>query len=162
MLVSGVEHVYPTGNYEIRSFQGSKTKWTRVEGNATEALVDLKRAQRKANALAMADDAGVQVVRDPMRILLRDSYPRFVQAARDRGSKEAAEAYNRSLDEFMSGCSKTYADELTNEDLLKFHAQMRARGLSDRTVSNKHKDVPFVHPPLRPRHQESGGHYTEV
>ena len=34
-----------------------------------------------------------------------------------------------ALDEFLDGCSKTYADELTNEDVTKFHMQMKKRGL---------------------------------
>jgi len=141
VIVSGVEKSYPIGHYEIRSHAGSKLVWTRVNGGATEALAALKIAQKRANAVAMADDAGVQVVTDAKRIPLRDSYPRFVQAAIDRGSKEAAEIYERTLDEFLAGCSKTYADELTNEDITKFHIQMRGRGLSPRTIHNRHMSL---------------------
>ena len=59
-------------------------------------------------------------------------------AAFDRGSKEASEIYARTLEEFLDGCNKTYADELTHDDILKFHCQMRKRGLSDRTIHNRH------------------------
>jgi integrase len=141
VIVNGVDVAFPVGHYELRSFEGSKTKWTRIEGNATDALAALKVAQKRANAVAIADDAGVQVVLDPMRIPLRDSYRGFVQAARDRGSVEAAEIYERTLEEFLAGCSKVYADELTNDDVLKFHGQMRERGLKPRTVYNRHKNL---------------------
>ncbi|MBB5329452.1 tyrosine-type recombinase/integrase [Tunturiibacter gelidoferens] len=141
VLVGGVEVAYPTGHYELRSFEGSKTKWTRVEGNATHALDAFKNAQKIATAVAIAGDAGVKVVKDPMRIPLRDSYRVFVQAALDRKSTEAAEIYQRTLEEFLSTWKKTYADELTHEDVIKFHGEMRKRGLSDRTVYNRHMNL---------------------
>jgi hypothetical protein len=85
VLVDGVEQKYEIGHYELRSYVGSKLVYTSLkEKNATEALAALKTAQKQANAVALAGDAGVQVVLDPMRIPLRDAHPRFVQAARDR------------------------------------------------------------------------------
>lgn len=141
VLVSGVEVAYPVGHYELRSYAGSKLVYTRVSGNTSDALAALKQAQKTANAVAMAGDAGVEVVVDPMRIPLRDASPRFVQAAKDRGAKEAAEIYKRTLDEFLVGCNKTYADELTHDDVLKFHGQMKNRKLSDRTVHNRHMNL---------------------
>jgi integrase len=138
VLVGDVEMAYPIGHYALRSYNGPKLEYTRIDGGATEALAALKLAQKRANAVAMAAEVGVQVVQDSTRTALRDSYPRFVQAARDRGSSEAAEAYERALEEFLAGCTKTYADELTREDVTRFHVQMKARGLSARTVSNRH------------------------
>jgi integrase len=138
VMVGLAEKAYPIGHYALRAYSGSKLVYTRVEGGATEALAALKLAQKRANAVAMAGDAGVQIVEDSTRTRLRDSYPRFVQAARDRGSLEAAEIYERALEEFLASCPKTYADELTREDITRFHVQMKARGLSARTVSNRH------------------------
>src|SRR5258708_3640044 len=51
VIVDGKEAVFAVGHYELRSFEGSKTKWTRVKGNATEALAELKQAQKRANAV---------------------------------------------------------------------------------------------------------------
>jgi integrase len=141
VMVAGVQTIYPVGHYELGSYAGTKRVWTRVNGNATDALAALQQAQKKANAVAIAGDAGVQVVADAIRIPLRDAHPRFVQAALDRKSAEAAEIYDRTLTEFLTGCSKTYADELTHDDVLKFHKQMRGRGLADRTVHNRHKSL---------------------
>jgi hypothetical protein len=138
VLVGDAEVAYPVGYYALRAYNGPKLVYTRIKGGATEALAALKLAQRKANALAIVGDAGVQVVKDSIRTRLRDSYPRFVQAARDRGSDEAAEAYERALEEFLTGCPNIYADELTREDVTRFHVQIKARGLSARTVSNRH------------------------
>jgi integrase len=141
VMVAGVEAHFPVGHYELGSYAGSKRVWTRVDGNATDALAALKNAQKTANAVAVADDAGVQRVIDPKRMALRDAHPRFVAAAVARDSMEAAEIYERTLKDFLSGCKKTYADELTHDDILKFHASMRKRGLSPRTVSNRHMNL---------------------
>jgi integrase len=141
VTVAGVEAVYPVGHYELRSCAGSKIVWTRVTGGATEALEELRSAQKKANVVVLAKDAGVQVVLDPKRVALRDAAKKFVQAAKDRQAYEAAEIYERTLDDFLPGSDKAYADELKKEDVTKFHGQMRKRGLSDRTVHNRHKNL---------------------
>jgi integrase len=141
VTVGGVEVAYPVGHYELGSYVGSKRKWTRVAGKATDALAALKNAQKTANAVAVAGNAGVQVVIDPKRVALRETATTFVDAAAARGSMEAAEIYKRTLDDFLAGCNKTYADQLTHEDILKFHSDMRKRGLADRTVSNRHMNL---------------------
>jgi integrase len=138
VIAAGAEKIYEVGHYELRAYSGSKLVWTRLTGGATEALAALKVAQKRANAVAMAGDAGVAVVLDPKRIALRDEAKKFSLAAFDRGSKEASEIYERTLEEFLAGCNKTYADELTHDDVLNFHGQMRKRGLSDRTIHNRH------------------------
>jgi integrase len=78
------------------------------------------------------------VVTDPKRISLRDRAKQFVSEALSRGSLEASEVYQRTLDEFLAGCTKTYADQLEHADVLRFHDQLRKRGMSDRTVHNRH------------------------
>jgi integrase len=136
--VGDVEKVYEIGHYELGSYVGSKRVWTRVKGTATEALAALQTAQKRANAVAEAEDAGVKVVTDEKRAVLKTEATKFAQAALARGSNEAAELYQRTLDDFLTGCSKTYADQLTHDDVLRFHGQMRKDGLSDRTVHNRH------------------------
>jgi hypothetical protein len=101
----------------------------------------LKNAQKKATAIAIAGNAGVQVVVDPTRVVIADAIPKSVQAAIDRKSAEAAEIYKRTLDDFLATCKKTYADELTHDDVTRFLGVMRKRGLSDRTVFNRHMNL---------------------
>ena len=141
VVVDGVEVSYPIGHYVLRSYAGDKIIWTRVKGGATEALDELKDAQKRANAVAVAADAGVQVILDPKRVVLRDAAKAFVQAAKDRRAHEAAEIYERTVDDFLAGCDKIYADELARDDVTKFHGQMRKRGLAERTIHNRHKNL---------------------
>lgn len=141
VFVGGVEFIYPTGHYELRSLVGQKSVWTRVEGNASEALAALKLAQKRATATIIAGDAGIQIVVDSKRVVLRDAAKLFVGAAKDRNSLEAAEIYERTLDNFFDTCTKMYADELTRDDVTSFHVKMRKNGLADRTVKNRHMNL---------------------
>jgi hypothetical protein len=68
------------------TYSGTRRIWTPVKGNATDALAALLQAQKTANAVAVAGAAKVEVVLNPVRIPLRDSYWGFVKAAEDRGS----------------------------------------------------------------------------
>lgn len=86
-----------------------------------------------------AGAAGVRVVEEPNRLYLRMAALRFQDDAKNRGALEAAEVNRLVTEEFISITGRTFADEVTREDIFKFHKAMRTRGLSDRTMSNKHK-----------------------
>jgi integrase len=141
VMVGYVEASYTVGHYELRSFNGAKTVWTRIDGGATEALASLKTTQKRAAAKAVAQDAGVTVMEDAGRKNLKDEGKRWIESVEDRGSSEAAELYQRTMDLFMPGCRKVYADELTNDDIRAFHRQERVRGMSDRTIANRHSHL---------------------
>ena len=141
VIADGKEATFPNGHYELRFYVGSKVAYERIAGNATEALAALKLAQKRSNAVAMASDAGVRVVEEAGRRMLRAEYKRFIQAAKDRGSKEAAEVYALALEEFLAGCPKVFVDELAKEDVTRFHVALKARGMAARTVHNRHMSV---------------------
>ncbi len=141
VLVEGRERTFPTGHYELRFYVGSKVAYERIAGNATEALAALKLAQKRSNAVAMAGDAGVQVVEEAGRRTLRGESKKFIQAAKDRGSNEAAEVYALALEEFLAGCPKVFVDELAKEDVTRFHVALKARGMAARTVHNRHMSI---------------------
>jgi integrase len=139
--VNGVEVIYPVGHYELRHYEGRKLVWTRVKGEAADALIALNVARKKAAAVAAAEDAGVQVIANPSRLSLREARDRFVEAAQSRGAEEAAEVYCRAMDEFFESCTKQYVDELDHSDVIAFHRHMRGKGRSDRTAFNRHMNL---------------------
>lgn len=141
VLDGGVEVAYPEGHYELRSYEGIRTVWIRVHGNASDAGEQLKIASKKKLAVAVADEAGIKVVAEAPRKTIKDEASRFVAATLDRGSSEAAELYERSLEEFRTSCLKTYVDELEHADMTRFHASMRKAGRSPRTIANRHGHV---------------------
>jgi integrase len=141
VVVQGSERTYPVGHYELRSYSGSKTVWTRVKGNATEALAALGQARSRANAVAVAEADGLEVVTDPERVAIKDARLGYEEAALARGALEAAEVVNRAVGEFLETCKKVYIDQITREDVTKFLAAMRKRGLADRTLYNRHSNL---------------------
>lgn len=141
VVIGGEEVRVPGGHFELRSFAGSKTVWTRVNGGAAEALAALRTAQAKANIKVEAERAGVAVVPDEGRINLATARKRFVEAALSRGSAESAEVYGRSIAEFLRVTGKVYADQLDGDDMVVYHAAMRKHGLSARTIANRHGHI---------------------
>lgn len=141
VIIGGEEKRIRGGHFELRSFAGSKTVWTRIQGGAAEALAALKTAQAKASIRVEAERAGVAVVADEGRIDLAKARSKFVNAALNRGSVESAEVYGRSITEFLRVTGKTYADQLDDGDMVKFHTAMRKQGLSARTIANRHGHI---------------------
>ncbi|MBB6144741.1 integrase [Silvibacterium bohemicum] len=137
-LVGDSEQKFPIGHYELRSFQGSKTVWTRVNGGPSEALAALRTAQRKAALRIEAEQTGIRVIEEEKRISLQSALKQFKEAAEARGSLEASEVYGRTIGDFITVTGKQYADQITSADVTQFQAAMRKRKLSDRTVSNRH------------------------
>ena len=94
-LVDGVPMHFPEGHYEIKYYKGRKT----VQRNVGEDAQAAEQARdREANLLAVRHTAGaigVKVLEEPGRMNLAKEAGRFVQAAEDRGSKEAAECIRR-------------------------------------------------------------------
>lgn len=138
VTVSGVEIVYPVGHYELRSYDGSRTVWTRVEGGATDALAQQKTAQKKAAARAIAGSAGVPVVEESCRKVLREEAKKWLASVEDRGALEAFELYGRTMEGFLLICKKVYVDELTHDDILSWHRSQRVQGYAARTIANRH------------------------
>ena len=141
VVIAGEEVRIPGGHFELRSFEGSKTVWKRVNGGPAEATAALKTAQAKASARVEAERAGVAVVADDTRIDLAKAKDKFTNAALSRGSSESAEVYGRSIDDFLRVTGKVYADQLDDSDMVKFHTAMRKQGLAARTIANRHGHI---------------------
>jgi integrase len=65
----------------------------------------------------------------------------FVQAAEDRGSLRAAALYRQAVDDFLRITARTFADEITAEDVLKHQRALHGRGQAPRTIHNRHACV---------------------
>ena len=52
---------------------------------------------------------------------------------------EASRQAKNALDEFIGCTKKTFIDELKKDDVYNFHAVLRKRGLTPRTIANKHQ-----------------------
>lgn len=114
------------------------SSYVAVGKSASSADAERLRREKMASALVVAADAGLKVDAEPDRETLSAAASRYIADADARGVTEAAMQARLVLDEFQSVCRRTYLDEITREDVLRFHEALRKRGCAPRTVANKH------------------------
>ncbi len=78
---------------------------------------------------------------EPGRVNLAAKAREFIRDAEQRGANVAADVNRLVTAEFLRTVKKSYADEIRRNDLFDFHAALRKRGCSDRTVANKHARI---------------------
>ncbi|SNS77618.1 Site-specific recombinase XerD [Granulicella rosea] len=139
VTLDGVLTYCPEGRYEIRTYVDRKAVYKPAGTNAADAMAARDREANLVAAKGYAEAAGVKVEEDPGRVVLRKAALRFENDAKERGALEAAEVNRNVTDEFLAVTGRTYADEVTRDDVFKFYRALKNRGCGSRTVSNKHK-----------------------
>lgn len=142
VMVGGEPRHYEQGRYELRLYEGSRLVYVPAGDNAAEAVAARQRMEHKLAAKASAHAAGMLLpAEDPGRVSLTAKAREFIRDAEQRGANVAADVNRLVTAEFLRIIKKTYADEIGREDLFEFHAVLRKRGCSDRTVANKHARI---------------------
>jgi integrase/recombinase XerD len=70
---------------------------------------------------------------------LAGSAAAYIRDAEKRGATEAAGQARLVAAEFTRVVRRTYVDEITRDDVFRFHESLRKRGCEERTVANKHQ-----------------------
>ena len=137
-LVDGVPVHFPGSYYALRHFEGSKTVWTTVGENATDALAARDREQHLRQAKKLAVKAGVTVVeKDEVSHTLLSLKKRWLQKLEARGKRRAIETMTIAIDDFLAVTGHTYPDQIAEDSMLALYTALRNRGNSDRTIYNK-------------------------
>lgn len=141
--VGGAERKYLDGRFQVRTYEGSRMIYRDAGETASEAMTNRTKSEHLLAARNAAKIAGAKVEAEDEadRKSLSKALKDCVQAALDRGSPESAEVIDRAGRDFLRITGKTYADEVTKEDLLKFQRELRREGKSDRTIHNRHAAV---------------------
>jgi CO dehydrogenase/acetyl-CoA synthase beta subunit len=93
----------PGSYYALRHFEGSKTVWTTVGENATDALAAHDRAQHLRQAKKLAVKAGVTVVeKNEVSHTLLSLKKRWLQKLEARGKRRAVETMTIAIDDFWA------------------------------------------------------------
>ena len=125
---------YMQGRYVLRSYTDGKKVYSPIETcNPRDAVVVWGRARRMA--ASQPAEYGLR--------LLRDAAAAYVADCEQRQAMEAAAQARLTLDEFIAVMKSStpgaaYTHSLTRKNVLAYHAAMRKRGLSPRTVANRH------------------------
>jgi integrase len=136
-----VEFVSPA--YELRLYEDRQAKYIPFKSGATEADAERKKLEKspsKTAAKSAAESAGGTFVDKDDRKTLAKTAAAYIRDAQQRGAMEAADQARLVNEEFRKLLNrKTYVDEITRDDIFRFHTALRKRGCSDRTVANKHQ-----------------------
>lgn len=106
--------------YEARYYKGGKAIYEPVGRNATDAEEKRRTLQAQLSAKAIAKQAGVVVVEDPVRKTIAAAYDAYIdtQSVRIDDSQMGKIKYASSI--FLRYNSKVYVDELTETDMTGF------------------------------------------
>lgn len=129
--------------YELRLYEDRQAKYIPFKSGATDADAERKKLEKspsKTAAKSAAESAGGTFVDKEDRQTLARTAAAYIRDAQQRGAMEAADQARLVNEEFRKLLNrKTYVDEITRDDIFRFHAALRKRGCSDRTVANKHQ-----------------------
>jgi integrase len=121
---------YPQGRYVLRSYTDGRKVYAPVEtSNPALAVIALQRAKRVA--VASGDPRARLAV-------LKSAAKAYIADCEARKAMEAAAQAKLVLNEFLPLCNVTYVRGIDRATVLAYHATLRKRGLSERTVANKH------------------------
>ena len=142
-IVAGQELKFPAGYFALRYYAGAKViiEAPKDDGPA-EAEAKRRLKQARMSAAIIAKDAGIEIKESgPNRKKLGVQLSQFLSATEDRGSLRAVESHQLACREFLVVAGHQYADEIVPEDIVKFQRALTERGMSARTVSNRHANI---------------------
>lgn len=139
---NGDSKCYPEGRFQVLHYVGSKPVYVNAGLDPGDALAMRDRLARRKEIETQAGVAGIKVVPEKGRVVLREAVPKFIQRCKDTDAEEAAKSYTVALDNFMLALPDCrYVDQIDEEAMVKFGAALRKKGNGQRTISNKHKAV---------------------
>jgi site-specific recombinase XerD len=142
-VVAGREVEHKQGYYELRFYEGDKPKYEALRGATAAAAEDARKLKEaKMSVVKGAEKHGVKLATvDTVRRLLSHELRKFLKDTSDNGAHEAADVYRLACDEFLAVIDSQYVDDLVHSDVRKFQAALEKRGMSARTVKNRHTSV---------------------
>jgi len=143
-----VQRQYPKGRFFIRTYVKGKKVYTPVDGchprDAALALqnayaaVDAARRETKGSTEYASAERHHSSRANKRPSTLKDAAAAYVTYLEKKTHFEAAGAARVCLAEFREVTKVVYLSKIALDDVLTFHKALRERGLSDRTVTNKH------------------------
>ncbi len=136
VLYKGQRLKVPTdaGIWYIRWEEGHRPKWQRCQ-SMSDALHQKTCKQIELQAVSVGIDVNVS---NPSRLKLAEAFKQYIadQKVLNRSKKTLA-AHRVTTDTFLKSCSRTFLDQVERTDLLKYAANLRKNGLSERTIHTR-------------------------
>lgn len=146
-IVDGQPTHLPGSVYYLRYRQGGQRISQRVGTNPAQAMTAklqrehlLKGAQLGfAAPIVSADPTPARKPARPAkeRVALLEAKKKYIRDIDAQRGYGTARGYENSLDTFIEGCTKTYLDELTREDVMDFITRLSREKKAPKTISNR-------------------------
>jgi integrase len=125
--------------YQVRCYENRQLKYRNAGKNASDAETLRRRIEAQTTVKADAVKAGLKVEANEDRRTISGSAAAYIRDAEQREAMEAAAQARSVTAEFSKLCRRTYVDEVTRDDIFRFHTALRKRGCAERTIANKHQ-----------------------
>src|SRR5580698_6881140 len=107
--------------YQVRYYENRKLKYRNAGKNASDAETLRRRIEAQTTVRADAIKAGLKVEADEDRRTISGSAAAYIRDAEQRGALEAAAQARSVTAEFSKLSRRTYVDEVTRDDIFRFH-----------------------------------------
>ena len=134
--IKGEQLHFKGANYWITWYENGKKKWEKVGPSAADARTFQKR--REATLVAVNHGVDVRTDEDASRVTVVTAVAQYVGDIAAEKSAKTAAGYARYLTLFQQSFTKTYMDQITEEDLKDFLRYLRGTQFdySKRTIYN--------------------------
>jgi integrase len=133
VLIHGKEEHHPEGRYYLDWYENGKKR--RMAGPLFREIVGAARAKFIE---LQARKAGLLPAQETNRLRMTDAIDQYLKYIRKQRSYRTYLTYRPTLTGlFRSSYTKTYLDEVTRDDMLKFMSDCFDAGLSARTIYSK-------------------------
>jgi len=137
-LVDGQVVAVKNGRYDIRSTVNRRTIYEAAGKSASVADARRQQLELKSVVIEHAKEAGVEIVEAPVSRSLRATAAAYIKNAEKRRAFEAALQARLVTTEFMKIVKCVNVDEVSQDDIFRYHEWLRKNQCGDRTVANKH------------------------
>ena len=130
---------YPEGRFQVRTWHQGKQTYQTLMGkdrpiqNGRDAVVMWEAMMRRATKEAKVAAGELKQLKT-----IANAKVAYVTDLEREQKLEAAENAKLVLTEFETVCSSDHVKRITRDNVLDYHAALRKRGLSPRTIANRH------------------------
>jgi integrase len=129
----GQEMHYPDGRFQLREWRDGKYVFTNLPEHikhGRDAVLWQEKVTRESKRAPGAARRAHTI---------KTAAVAYIKYCLDKGAKEAAEQARLVTEEFGKVCSSPFISLVTSDCVTRYRRALKARGLSDRTIANKHQ-----------------------
>jgi integrase len=113
-------------SYDLRFYKGGKPRYRPAGKNASDAEEQRRLLTSQLSVKSLAESVGMKVELEPERLSLKQWAARYISKRSIDLGKDQLDRIKYVIGLFFERCAKTYVDEITEVDLLKFIEHMSA------------------------------------